>query len=534
MRADEAAARDQGVTREHETARDHGVDWDAEAATFDEEPDHGLRDPQVRAAWAERLAQWLPREPSEVLDLGCGTGSLAQLAVEQGHRVLGVDLAPSMVERARAKLGVQVSGMTSDGGGAAAQFVVGDAARPPVGGRRFDVVLVRHVLWTFPDPAAVLRHWSSLLRPGGRLVLVEGVWGEGGLPVEQVTEALAPLAARVHTEDLSPDARLWGRPVHDLRYAVVARLEPPRHREVVDVHLIVRRGDRVLLARRAGTGYADGLWHLPSGHLEDGEDVRAAVLREAQEEVGLRLDPAEVRTALVMQHRGPAGAPRIGWFFESATDQAPDNREPDKCDALEWFPLSALPDGIVAYARAGIEAYRTGERFVLHWHEDGDAVAHEPGRERARVLPPTNSGRPHHIELWVPDLAAAEASWGPLLGDLGYTPYQSWESGRSWRLADTYVVLEQSKALTGDTHRRTSPGLNHLAFHVRDRAALDDLVARASVYGWSLMYADAHPYAGGAQHCAAYLEDGLGFEVELVAGGPPAGHRISPEGSPTP
>lgn len=145
------------------------VDWDAEAVSFDEEPDHGLRDPEVRAAWAERLRDWLPGRACDVLDLGCGTGSLSLLAAEQGHRVTGVDLSPAMVDLARAKLA-----------GRDAVFLVGDAALPPVGEQRFDVVLVRHVLWALPEPGRALRRWWGLLRPGGRLVLVEGVWGRPG------------------------------------------------------------------------------------------------------------------------------------------------------------------------------------------------------------------------------------------------------------------------------------------------------------------------------------------------------------------
>ncbi|RSS45908.1 class I SAM-dependent methyltransferase, partial [Streptomyces sp. WAC05858] len=77
--------------------------WDAAAADFDNEPDHGLRDPAVREAWAARLRGWLPERAGDVLDLGCGTGSLALLAAERGHRVTGVDRSPRMVELARAK-----------------------------------------------------------------------------------------------------------------------------------------------------------------------------------------------------------------------------------------------------------------------------------------------------------------------------------------------------------------------------------------------------------------------------------------------
>ncbi|MFC9848739.1 VOC family protein [Streptomyces sp. NPDC060223] len=123
----------------------------------------------------------------------------------------------------------------------------------------------------------------------------------------------------------------------------------------------------------------------------------------------------------------------------------------------------------------------------------------------------------HHVELWVPDLRRAVRPWGWLLERLGYAAYQDWTDGRSWCFGETYLVVEQSPALTADHHDRLRPGLNHLAFHVSNRAALDALVAEAPEYGWSLLFPDRHPYAGGVDHCAAYLENVDGFEVELVA-----------------
>jgi SAM-dependent methyltransferase len=202
------------MANHREFGTDARMDWDAEAASFDEEPDHGLRDPEVRAAWADRLRSWLPGRACDILDLGCGTGSLSLLAAEQGHRVTGVDSSPAMVDLARAKLA-----------GRDAAFLVGDAATPPVGEQRFDVVLVRHVLWALPDPGRALRHWRELLRPGGRLVLIEGVWGAVspvGIPAELLTALLESVAAHVRVERLSGDPLLWGRAVADERYAVVA------------------------------------------------------------------------------------------------------------------------------------------------------------------------------------------------------------------------------------------------------------------------------------------------------------------------
>jgi catechol 2,3-dioxygenase-like lactoylglutathione lyase family enzyme len=129
----------------------------------------------------------------------------------------------------------------------------------------------------------------------------------------------------------------------------------------------------------------------------------------------------------------------------------------------------------------------------------------------------TSRGLLHHVELWVPDLPRAERSWGWLLTALGAAPYQSWEHGRSWRLGGVYVVVEQSPALTGAVHERLRPGLNHLAFRAGAPAELDALVAGAPAHGWRLLFADRHPFAGGPDHRAAYLEDADGYEVELVA-----------------
>lgn len=126
-------------------------------------------------------------------------------------------------------------------------------------------------------------------------------------------------------------------------------------------------------------------------------------------------------------------------------------------------------------------------------------------------------GSLHHLELWVADLDAARASWGWLLGSLGYAVDSTWDRGTSWRLGPAYVVVESGPDVVDAPHERRRPGVNHIALHAGSRAELDALVAASGDHGWSLLFADRHPHAGGPQHYAAYLEDAQGFEVELVA-----------------
>ncbi|GAB2735316.1 phosphotransferase [Kitasatospora kifunensis] len=167
---------------------------------------------------------------------------------------------------------------------------------------------------------------------------------------------------------------------------------PPRHQEPVDVHLILRRdgaaGPEVLLSRRAGQVYASGLLHLPSGHLDGShEDVVEALIREAKEETGVDIDPADVRAAVTVHHRSPAGGSRIGIFFEVRRwHGAPRIMEPAVCDAMGWYPLDDLPSPMVAYCRAGLDAYRTGRQFAVHFRRPGDPIAFDPTADCLRSL----------------------------------------------------------------------------------------------------------------------------------------------------
>lgn len=185
--------------------------WDEQAASFDQEPDHGLLDPDVHAAWAALLLPLMPASPAAIVDLGCGTGSLAVLLAQAGHDVRGVDLSPRMVAAAKAKAA-----------GLPAEFVRGDASRPPFAPASCDVVLARHVLWALPDPAAALTTWVRLLRPGGRLVLVEGHWSTGAGLTAAECEALVLGVRQEAVVRRLDDPALWGRVIDDERYLLVS------------------------------------------------------------------------------------------------------------------------------------------------------------------------------------------------------------------------------------------------------------------------------------------------------------------------
>ncbi|MFE7393246.1 phosphotransferase [Streptomyces sp. NPDC057582] len=226
-----------------------------------------------------------------------------------------------------------------------------------------------------------------------------------------------------------------------------------RHTEPVDVHLILRResaaGPEVLLSRRAGQVYAAGLWHLPSGHLDGPhEDVVAALVREAWEETRVVINPDDVRGAVTVHHRSPKGSSRTGYFFEVQQWKGdPVIAEPDVCDAMEWARLDALRDGMVAYCRAGLDAYRAGARVAVHFQLPGDTIAYTPNADRLRLVPDA-TGRASGSR---PDTAVA-AFAQRAVGAIAEWTDTSWtrENSRVWRIRGAgggtwYLKIHQNK-----------------------------------------------------------------------------------------
>lgn len=137
-----------------------------------------------------------------------------------------------------------------------------------------------------------------------------------------------------------------------------------RYRPIADVNLILRRNTRILLGQRQNTGFGDGAFNPPAGHLEQGESVVEALIREAREEIGVVIQPADVRFAHVVHNAYGPG--RVAFFFEVArwTGEVT-NMEPEKCGELRWFPLDELPHPMVDYIREAIEHYAAGQAFSM-------------------------------------------------------------------------------------------------------------------------------------------------------------------------
>ncbi len=186
--------------------------WDQAAASFDDEPDHGLHPPPVLHAWTAFLRQWLPPTSAAVLDVGCGTGSLSVVMAGLGHQVTGIDRSPAMIAHAQAKANAQGKTIT---------FHVMDAARPQLSSATYNVIVCRHLLWALSHPDLVLERWADLLVPHGRMILIEGFWHTGGGLHAAELLALLP-TARTTVRNLSDQPDYWGKPVQDERFAVIA------------------------------------------------------------------------------------------------------------------------------------------------------------------------------------------------------------------------------------------------------------------------------------------------------------------------
>lgn len=178
--------------------------WSQRAATFDEAPGHEIFSEEERRAWHELFLRHLgPGEGRSALDLASGTGVISHLMDDLGFQVTGLDWSEPMLERARAKARER---------GRSIRFRIADAENTMEPDASFDAIVTRHLVWTLVDPQASFAEWFRILRPGGRLLVVDGDFVNAGLRERVVKKIEAMLqkagfvdAGKSHAQGASPE-----------------------------------------------------------------------------------------------------------------------------------------------------------------------------------------------------------------------------------------------------------------------------------------------------------------------------------------
>ena len=145
-----------------------------------------------------------------------------------------------------------------------------------------------------------------------------------------------------------------------------------RFKLIPAVYLLLRRGNEVLLLRRANTGYQDGKYSIIAGHLDGDELATAGIVREAQEEAGIMVSPQDVKLVHTCHRltRNQVGVERIDLFFEADKWQGEvTNAEPEKCDDLSWFPADKLPDNMLPLVKNVINDVEQGVNYSEYEEE---------------------------------------------------------------------------------------------------------------------------------------------------------------------
>lgn len=138
-----------------------------------------------------------------------------------------------------------------------------------------------------------------------------------------------------------------------------------RNKAIPAVYIFLEKDDRYLITRRCNTGYQDGNYQVPAGHVDEGELPTEAMVREAKEEVGIDLSPNDLELVHVsyrLKHDNTDN--RVDFFFHARIwDGKIKNMEPNKCDDLKWVSLDELPENMTPHVRDAMECMRNGVFF---------------------------------------------------------------------------------------------------------------------------------------------------------------------------
>lgn len=132
---------------------------------------------------------------------------------------------------------------------------------------------------------------------------------------------------------------------------------PERHTIIPASYLVLNKENKILLARRFNTGFEDGNYSMISGHVDQGETFTKGMIREAYEEAGITLTPADIRLVHLMHRKSHVdGEERIdAYFLAEAWSGNLENKEPHKCDDFSWFDMDELPENTIPYLKAAVE-----------------------------------------------------------------------------------------------------------------------------------------------------------------------------------
>jgi ADP-ribose pyrophosphatase YjhB (NUDIX family) len=136
-----------------------------------------------------------------------------------------------------------------------------------------------------------------------------------------------------------------------------------RFKQIVAVHLFLINNDHVLLARRCNTGYEDGKFSVPAGHVDKNESCLEAMIRETKEEVNIQIKRSNLKLVHIM-HRKKLNEHRVDFFFECNdwSGKVKINEE-DRCDKLQWFSFDQLPNNLIPYVSQAITKFRVKEIY---------------------------------------------------------------------------------------------------------------------------------------------------------------------------
>ncbi|MEI8339476.1 MAG: NUDIX domain-containing protein [bacterium] len=130
------------------------------------------------------------------------------------------------------------------------------------------------------------------------------------------------------------------------------------------VYVIIKRENKILMLRRFNTGWMDGMYTLPAGHIEESETAEQTASREILEEVGINIPPNALSVAHVMLEKSADNKEYFNIFIEAKNfSDEPTNKEKDKCDEVAWFSLDSLPDNTLPCVKEALRQITEGNHY---------------------------------------------------------------------------------------------------------------------------------------------------------------------------